>query len=325
MIKLFFVLCGLCILPFSMMLLLKVLDRKITFAAGYIIGAIINLTIFSLCIRAMAEDMAEPGLLPIKVVLGIALFEILAFLIALCIRCIKEKKWIGFTRLFYLEQYGHLQLHKREIVFWALASIIWILGATSYLRYVPEGAVSMMADVNRLDFFGVTHLNPMIMLGYYLTKLTGLSQADAICLVIPLSFYLAFVILMWEMAGALFESDMLKKTMCFLAEAVLVVVGDCLYTQSFIVLHGLNHMENILLVLCVTFSFAIGLKFYQAVECQGKNGFRMYGYWLAFAVCAISTYFLEQRAFALIGLNTVIFALLFIGRRYLPWLKSSKS
>ena len=134
MIKLFFVLCGLCILPISMMLLLKVLDRKITFAAGYIMGVIVNLTIFSLCIRAMAEDMAEPGLLPIKVILGIALFEILAFLIAFCIRCIKEKKWIGFTRLFYLEQYGQLQLHKREIVFLALASIIWIFGATSYLR-----------------------------------------------------------------------------------------------------------------------------------------------------------------------------------------------
>lgn len=325
MIKLFFILCTLCILPITMTMILKVLDCKITFTAGYIIGEIVNLTIFSLCIRAMAEDMAEPGLLPIKVILGISMFEILAFLTVLCIRCIKEKKWIGFVRLFYLDQHSNLRSHKKEIFFLILASIIWILGATSYLRYVSDGAVSMMAYINRLDFFGATNVNPMIMLGYYLTKLGRISQADAICLVIPLSFYFAFVILMWETAGALFESDMLKKTLCFFAESVLVVVGDCLYTQPFIVLHGLNQIENVLLVLCVPFSFAIGLRLYQEVECRGKNGFRMYGYWFALALCVISTYFFEQRALTLIGLNTVIFVLLFAGRRYLPWLQSSRS
>lgn len=325
MIRLLFALCGLWILPVAAMLFLKASNRKVTLAAGYICGAIVNLTVFSLCIRSMSENMKEPGLLPLKAVLGVVFIEILVFLIVVCTRCVREKKWIGFARLFYMEQSGGFRFGRWETVFFIIACVIWILGATSYLRYVPEGAVTMMADINRLDFFGLTNADPMIMLGYYLKKLFGISQADAVCIVIPLSFYAAFVAVMWEIAGALFESEPLKKSLCFLAESVLVVVGDCLYTQPYMVLHGLNHMNNVLFVLCVPLVFAIGLRFYQSGENAEGKGPRMWGYWFAFAVCVLSTYLFEQRAFALIGLNAVIFVLLFVGRRYLPWLQSSKS
>ena len=127
------------------------------------------------------------------------------------------------------------------------------------------------------------------------------------------------------MADALFESEGVKKNLCFLAEAVLIVVGDCLYTQPFLVLHGLNHMENVLLVLCVSFSFAIGLRFYRMLETAEGKGLRLWGYWFALAVCVLGTCRFESRAFALICMNIVIFILLFVGRSYLPWLQSSKS
>lgn len=330
MIRLLIALAGLCILPVFLMLFLKVLDRHFSFAGGYVCGTIFNLTVFSLYIRKMAKNMEEPGMAPVKIVLGAAAMEVLAFAAVVCVRCFKEKRWLGIGNLLYCRKMPD-EYHKKKRFCPPVCAgtfIIWMAGAVSYLRYVPQGAVTMMADINRLDFFGITNSDPMVMLGYYLKKLCGISQADGICIVIPLSFYAAFVALMWEMADTLFKNNGLKRSLCFLTEGILVVAGDCLCSQPFIVMHGLNRLENALLVLCVPLTFAIGLRL---LFCEEKfirpenKVLSMPAYWLALLLCIVSTYLLEKRAFALIGLNVVIFVLLFAGRRYLPWLQSSKS
>lgn len=324
MLKVLLVLIGLCALPVVTMLLLKFADKRVTFGAGYVSGVIVNLTLFSLCVCRMAENMANPGLAPVKAVLGMICGEMVIILILAVVRCIKMKSRTGLRSLFLQEEGFRQPFRGKEAVGIAAAGALWLSGAFSYLHYVPDGAVTMMADINRLDFFGMTNPDIMVMLGYYLKKLFGISQADAVCIVIPLSLYAAFVVLMWETAGALFEGGRSKRVLCFLAEAVLTIAGDCMYTQSSLVLHGLNHMENAMLALCVPFAFAIGLRFYHSEGKTGKERLMMPGYWISFAVCIISACLLEQRAFALVGLNAIIFGLLFIGRRYLPWLQSSK-
>lgn len=330
MIRLLIALAVLCILPVFMMLFLKVLDRHFSFAGGYVCGTIFNLTVFSLCVRKMSRDMAEPGMVPVKVVLVTIVIEALAFAAVVCVRCFREKRWLGIGNLLYChkkpdERYRENRLYLPVCIG---AFLIWLAGAFSYFCYIPQGAVAMMADINRLDFFGITNSDPMVMLGYYLKKLCGISQADAACIVIPLSFYAAFVVLMWEMADTVFGPQVLKRSLCFLAEGVLVVAGDCLYSQPFIVLHGMNSLGNVLLVLCVPLVFIIGLRLIfseeKLINPENKR-LLMPVYWLALLLCIVSTYLLEKRAFALIGLNVVIFILLFAGRRYLPWLQSSKS
>lgn len=323
-------LAGLCILPVFIMLLLKVLDRRFSFAGGYVCGIIFNLTVFSLYIRKMAKNMEEPGMAPVKIVLAAAAMEAVAFAAVVCVRCLKEKRWLGIRNLLYCSQKpDECRKEKRlYLLVYAGTILIWMAGAFSCFRYVPQGAVTMMADINRLDFFGITNSDPMVMLGYYLKKLCGISQADGICIVIPLSFYVAFAALMWEMADTLFKNDGLKRSLCFLTEGILVVAGDCLYSQPFIVLHGLNRLKNVLLVLCVPLTFIIGLRllFCEEKFIWFKNKVpAMSAYWFALLLCIVSTYLLEKRAFALIGLNVIIFVLLFAGRRYLPWLQSSKS
>lgn len=307
-------LIALCFLPVPGMFLLKALFGRLTYAAGYVSSLLLNLLVFCLCIQNMAKEYEAPDMMPVKLVAVIVLTELVVFCAIWILRSIKRKKWFEFKKVSFSP-------------FLILACAIWIVGAVSYIRFVPEGAVAMMADVNRVDFFGITNRDFGVMLGYYLKSLLGISQADAVCLVIPLSFYLAFVILMWEMANTLFEDKPALATRCFFALAVLTVLGDCLYTQPFMVLHGLNHVENALTVLCIPFAFAMGLRLYfswdRFLQDKEKADWSL-GHIIALLLCGCSAYLLDLKAFALVGLNLIIFVLLFIGRRYLPWLQSGK-
>lgn len=56
----------------------------------------------------------------------------------------------------------------------------------------------LMAGINRVDFFGVINDNPIIMMAYYIKSLGGISQANAVCVVVPLFFYVAVVFAMAE-------------------------------------------------------------------------------------------------------------------------------
>lgn len=330
MIKMIAALAILCALPVPAALLLKIIDRKIGIGCSYASGVALHLTIFALYIKDMWKKMAAPDMRPVKAMMFVVLGEtaVLAFVVA--VKCCKAKKWPGIRELFGSEASDKAKDGGRhtELVLYIFAGVFWVLGAFSYLRYVPDNAIAMMADINRLDFFGVTNGDAMVMLGYYMKKLLGISQADAVCIVIPVFFYAVFVFLMWEMAKALFSEDSIKCSLCFLGQGILVVAGDCLYTQSHIVLHGLNHLENILLSLCVPLAFINGLQLYlsgrKIIDTENRR-LSMPSCLLGLAICMICAYLLEQRAFAITGLNAIIFILLFIGRRYLPWLQSSKS
>lgn len=310
-----FSLIALCFLPVPGMLLLKVIFGRLTLAAGYVSSLLLNLLVFGLCIKRMAIGYKRPDMMPVKLTAAILLVELAVFGAVWIRQSIKRKKWFEFKKVSFSP-------------FSALACVIWIAGAVSYIRFVPEDAVTMMADINRIGFFGVTNGDLGVMLGYYLKSLLGISQADAVCLVVPLSFYVAFVVLMWEMANTLFQDKPPLVPRCFFALAVLTVLGDCLYTQPFMVLHGLNHVENVLTVLCVPFAFAICLRLYFSWDRflrDKKKAAWSFGHIIALFICGCSAYFLYLRVFALVGLNLIIFVLLFMGRRYLPWLQSGKS
>ncbi len=330
MIKMIAALAILCALPAPAALLLKIVDRKIGLGCSYASGVVLHLTIFALYIKGMWEEMAAPDMRPVKAIVFVVLGEaaILAFVVA--VKCFKAKKWPGIKQLFGIEASDNARDGSRytELVLHILAGIVWILGALSYLRYVPDNVVTMMADINRLDFFGVTNSDAMVMLGYYMKKLLGVSQADAVCIVIPVFFYVVFVFLMWEMTRSLLGYNSLKCSLCFFFQGILVVAGECLYAQTYIVLHGLNRMENILMVLCLPLVFDIGLQLYlsekKMVDVNNRK-LLMPSYFFVLVICMICTCLLDKRAFALVGLNVIIFVLLFVGRRYLPWLQSSKS
>lgn len=330
MIKMIAALAILCVLPVPVALLLKITDRKMGLGCSYAVGVVLHLTVFALYVRGMWESMAAPDTAPVKAVLLAVLAETAVLAVIVVVKCCKAKKWPGIRKLFGSEAVDSRKHGNRytELVLYILASIIWISGVFSYLRYVPDNAVTMMADINRLDFFGITNSDVMVMLGYYMKKLLGVSQADAVCIVIPVFFYGVFVFLMWEMAKVFFGENFLKRGLCFLSQGILVVAGDCLYTLPHIVLHGLNHLENILLALCVPLAFIIGLQLYlsgrKIIDTDNRR-ILMPSYLLGLAICMICAYLLDQRVFALTGLNAVIFILLFVGRRYLPWLQSSKS
>jgi hypothetical protein len=328
MIRVAISLICLWIAPVIPMLLFRLLDQKLSFAAGYVCGVLGNITVFSLCIQTMAEKMAAPGMRPIKVTMAVWVIELLILTVVAAVRCIRAKKWLGISQLFSisLPHKKNGQINKLNILIIFVACLLWLFGACSYLRYVPRDAVRMMADINRIDFFGVTNGDAMVMLGYYFKQLCGISQADAICLVIPLGFYAAFAAVMWEMAGTWFDKGTRKFCLCFFAEAVLLAAGDCLYSIPFFVLHGLNCLDDVLLVLCVPMIFIVGWKLYLCeTKLVSKGKILAPGYCFAGVLSLVSAALLEQQVFVLCGMSVLLFVLLFAGRRYLPWLKSSKS
>ncbi len=293
-------------------LLLKVINEKISFMQGYVCGALFNLIVWEWCIAAICERMESPGMRPVKVLLTLCIVVIVMVTIIVVLRTIKKKNWIGHSQ--------RLQtLNKKEAVCFVVAILVWGIGASFYVRYVPYQAVSVMADVNRVDLFGITNSNSMVMLGYYLHKLMSISVANAVCIVIPISFYVVFTVAMWEVASALYRKNLNSRTMCFLAEAILVLLGDCYLTFSYLALHNLHHTGYIALVITLPMAFASGLRLYFT---EGKK--QIISESVIWAFCLLCSRVLDNFAFMLCAMTIFIFAILLIGRRYLPWLKSSK-
>ncbi|MCH5279940.1 MAG: hypothetical protein J1E61_00615 [Lachnospiraceae bacterium] len=324
MIKVLFSLIILCLLPVPGMLLLRAMRRHFAFSMGYICSMLINLLVFCLCVRRLAERYDAPGMLPVKAVFGVLLLECFLLVYVWIYRSYQSRKLMGIMQFFRLKN-SRISVS----VFDGLAILVWMAGAFSYICYVPEDALTMMADVNRVDLFGIINGDPGVMLAYYLKALIGISQADAVCLATPLSFYFAFVILMKEMADTLFEDRPSLASRGFFALAAVTLLGDCLYTQSHMVLHGLNHPENVITVVCVPLAFICGLRLYGAWDRfleNEKGAYRSLPYYMAaLLLCIVCSHILYLRAFSLIGSTMILFVLLFLGRRYLSWTQSGKS
>ena len=267
---------------------------------------ILNMTVFATMVHAMAAQMQPPGLLPVKVLLVLGAVEVFALITAYILRRGKSEK----------KQQAQKKDYKQILILFS-ACVLFLCAATTYLRFVPAGAVTMMADINRIDFFGVTNDNPVTVMAYYIKSLGGISQANAVCVVVPLLFYIPVVCALWEVATALFAEDASKRNLCFLAEAVLVLFGNCMFSMTGIITSGLVQLSNILLAVALPTMFSLCFRIYHADK---KNA-------IAYAVVGIlilvCLYILDAVAFVLAAMTAFIFILLMIGRRYLPWLKSS--
>lgn len=303
------------ILPITITLVFKLLFPKMAFSTLYVSSVIICLLLFSLIMYLMTIEIEQTSSAPIKMMLALFIIFFLVCVVMLGMQYARGKKLI---QLFNIRWHFGAKDYRGECFILAVGCLVWMLGSVSYLCYVPDNAVELMAEVNRLKLYGGINKDPVIMLGYYFTNLFGISSAKAICIIIPVFFYSVFVITCWDLSIALFKDNIKKDSICFLAQGIMTLVGDCMYTQPHIVLHGLNDIGNILLVLCVPLVFSNGIRLCQDERSKWKE------YCFTPIVCMICTFLLDKRTFALVSINVIIFVLLFIGRRYLPWLQSAK-
>lgn len=309
------------VLPIVTMFLLRLLFPRMTFVVGYTNGVIIYITLFSIFVHLWSYHTLLFVIKPLRIMVLMTLIELMVYIFIVNIRNLKKKKkeTINNSGSDNLKCFNlHKNNTKWEMFIWGVSCIGWMVGATCYIRYIPDNAILLMADINRVDFLEVTNGNPIVMLGYYLMKFMKMSSAKAVCVVIPLFFYFVFAFVMWDLSGALFKDCDFKRIVCFFSETFLLIIGDCMYTQPHIVLHGLNDIGNILLVLCVPLVFSNGIRLCQDERSKWKE------YCFTPIVCMICTFLLDKRTFALVSINVIIFGLLFIGRRYLPWLQSTK-
>ncbi len=279
-----------------------------------VLGFILNMAVFVSMVHTMAAQMQAPGMLPVKVVLILCVVEVIAFLTIYIVRYMKAGKAI---KPLGCSVVANMKKDYKQILVLVCAGVIFLCAATAYLRFVPVEAVTMMADINRIDLFGVMNDNPITMMAYYIKSLSGISQANAVCVVVPLICYLPVVCALWEVATALYAEDAQKRNLCFLAEAILVLFGNCMYSMTGIIGSGLLSMTNILLAVSLPVVFALCLRIYHATK---KDVIHLSAVGAAILVCL---YILNVTAFVLTAMTAFIFALLMIGRRYLPWLKSS--
>lgn len=289
------------------------LMKKIPLAV--VLCFLLNMAIFTSLVHDMAANLETPGMMPVKVLLILCAVEVFAFMTFYVIRSVKTPKAEKGSRESMMEC---VKKNSKQISLLVAAVLIYLWAVTTYLRFIPSGAVTMMADVNRLDLFGVTNSDPITMMAYYVKSLTGLSPSDVVCVVIPFVFYVPVVCALWEVASALYVEDTFKRNLCFLAEAILLLVGNCMYSMTGLVNGGLMNVTNICLVLSLLLSFALGFRIYQA---EDKKDWISAG--VVELVVLICVYTMDVVAFALSAMTMLIFVLLLIGRRYLPWLKSS--
>ncbi len=279
-----------------------------------VLGFILNMTVFASIVHTMADQMQAPGMLPVKVVLILCVVEVIAFLTIYIIRYMKTGKAIkplGGSVV------ANMKKDYKQILVLVCAGVIFLCAATTYLRFVPAGAVTMMADINRIDLFGVMNDNPITMMAYYIKSLSGISQANAVCVVVPLICYLPVVCALWEVAIALYAEDAQKRNLCFLAEGILVLFGNCMYSMTGIIGSSLLSMTNILLAVSLPVMFALCFRIYRG---EKKDAIAVSVVGVVILVCL---YILDAVVFVLAAMTAFIFILLMIGRRYLPWLKSS--
>lgn len=287
--------------------------KKIPLAV--VICFLLNMAVFTGLVQDMAAKLEAPGMMPVKVLLILCAVEVFAFMTLYVIRSVKAPKTGKAPKESLME---HIKKNTKQILLLVTAVFIYLWAATAYLRFIPSGAVTMMADVNRIDLFGVTNSNPITMMAYYVKALTGLSSANVVCVVIPFVCYIPVVCALWEVAAALYTEDTYKRNLCFLAEAILLLFGNCMYSMTGLVNSGLMDVTNICLVLSLLLSFALGFRIYQT---EDKKEWICTG--VIELVVLICIYTMDVVAFALSAMTMLIFGLLLIGRRSLPWLKSS--
>ena len=276
---------------------------------------LLNMTVFTGLVQDMAANLEAPVMMPVKVLLILCAAEVFAFVTLCAIQSVKASKVEKGSKESMMEC---IKKKWKQISVLIGAVLIYLWVVTTYLRFIPSGVVTMMADVNRLDLFGVTNSDPVTMMAYYMKSLTGLSPSNVVCVVIPFVFYVPVVCALWEVAAALYTEDTYKRNLCFLAEAILLLFGNCMYSMTGLVNGGLMNVTNICLVLSLLLSFALGFHIYQT---EDKKDWISAG--AVELVVLICVYTMDVVVFALSAMTMLIFGLLLIGRRYLPWLKSS--
>ena len=276
---------------------------------------LLNMAVFTGLVQDMAANLETPGMMPLKVLLILCAVEALVFVTLYA---------IGFVKLWKAGKGPKESLTERvkkesqQIMLLIVAIAVYICAATVYLRIVPSGAVTMMADMNRMDLFNVTNGDSVTMMAYYMKALTGISPANMVCIIIPIFFYIPVVCALWEVASALYVEDAYKRNFCFLCEAILVLFGNCMYSMTGLVNSGLIDLTNICLVVSLLLSFALCFRMYHTEDKK-----EMICQCLVELVVLVCVYLMDVVAFVLSAMTVLIFGLLLIGRRYLPWLKSS--
>lgn len=303
--------CVICLLvagALPLATLIRLCKNKISAALGYISAMLVHTMIFTLCVWHMSDLMVGASMFPVKIMAGVVGAES-----CICVALIVYLSWRKDIKL----QLPYVCSSKQDILLLLLSIVVFLITGMHYFSQVSKETITMMADINRVDLFGVINNNPITMMAYYIKSLGGISQANAVCVVVPLFFYVAVVCALWEVAAALFAEDASKRNLCFLAEAILVLFGNCMFSMTGIITSGLVQMTNILLAIALPTVFSLCVRIYRVDK---KDTI---AYWVVGILMLVCLYILDAVAFVLTAMTVFIFVLLIIGRRYLPWLRSS--
>lgn len=327
MIKAIVVAAVFWLLPLPALFCVKMADKKISALYGYLTGVLYNLLIFHISNGLLRLSGGSLGMKHIAVMLLSNVILLLVGII-LCVRNLKSnskklKRHGRENAIGKTPKTGQSGSKKQSAgrdwlatTILVIAVVICLLGGFSYLLYEPNNAVTLMAAVNRLDFFPVVPKESMVSLGYYLVKLLGLTPAYALCVTIPLIFYPSAILLLWLMTGLVEEKNLQTKALFFLIEVMLLLIGDGKYTYPGLVLHGLNQITNISLVICVPLAFILSFRVFIREQ---KDGI-----WLLVFDIVAACFLWRTCGFVCIAM-VVLFALVFVGRRYLSWFQPSQS
>lgn len=342
MIKALFFTIFFVLLPVPTMLLMKSLHRDFKWALGYLSGIMINLCVFVSTLKYMSKYYSGPSTLPLKITLAAVAVSGVGFVVSAIIRCCKDKKWIGISKLFYCDKDASSKTPISITMIYGVALIMFLLCAYRAIYYAPMDGVRRLADINRIDFFGLVNTDYSVMLGYYFNRLWGIPSYYLVYVVVPLTFIVAYGILCYSIADALFADDKYKKAMCFLIEMIMTLLGDCMYSHGYLALHGMVDASVVAIILAVPVIFVIGYIFFnyegQLVTCtkkalpsdEGENKeiksyhFDLPMYWICLLIMSITSMMIDNKSCALALLGILTWALLLVGRRYLPCLKSFK-
>lgn len=356
-------------MPLPVAFFLKSLHKDYRWSTGYICGYVLNVTAFSKYIGKMAENGQSPSTAPIKFMIILNAIVLLAWLLLVMYRCLKAKKWIGFECIFYVgkesmdqEQFGMIDLptsDKIHFIKWELnkevatkivlgiSAIVYLTCIYRILAFLPTDGLRQLADVNRIDFYGLVNSDYSVMVGYYFNKLLGMGSYYSIGIIIPLAAFVAIVMLCYEAAEVLCGNNSFYTSFCFMIEGILIVLGDCAYSHASIMLHGAGDASLALTITAIPIIFITGMRFlfYKGsvvvkttedaivgVDAEGndkhsdvnKLKFNLPTYWISVALMLYCCYLIDTRVILMALINVFIFILLFIGRGYFPCMKSSK-
>ena len=295
------------LLPVPTAFLLKMTDRKMSCLYGYIVGALLNLLAFHVTNRILFVSGATLGMMHIGILLSVNALILFASGI---IWLVKGRK---LSKKAVKDESDENKAVANRIWWWSVSVVLGISVLGSYLFYVPNNATVLMAAINRLDYFPMVPGESMMSMGYYLVKLLNFTPAYAVCVVIPFMFCMPVLVLFWIMTDMM--DDAKNKVVFLCAELILLFLGDGQFTYSGLVLHGLNQITNISIVLCVPLAFILSFRIFV----QKKRG----PVWLL--VFDLVAACLLWRTTAFVSFACVVLcALIYAGRRYLPWFQPSQ-